>query len=190
MIKVKQGRPAVRHEFAIASIALITLLAAQWMLCAAVHGTNYTGNDGKMAQVTILAALEFAGRFTVTNIGPIEGMCLQLLPVNVWANPAYWPFAFLDSHLAMDVSAPIALAVFAASCYVMMRCFDVPILPSAIAAQLCVVLFGPAVLILKLATVFCLTPGNAVVSRMPVGRYCRHEMFPGEHRSAHATLVG
>ena len=83
MIKVKWG-PAVRHEFVIASIALITLLAAQWMLCAAVHGTNYTGNDGKVAQATILAALEFAGRFTVTNIGPIEGMGSQLLPMNVW----------------------------------------------------------------------------------------------------------
>src|SRR5437773_4164124 len=45
----------------------------------------------------------------------------------------------------------------------MARCYAVPILASLIAAQLSIVLFAPAVLILQLPTVFCLTPGNAVV---------------------------
>jgi hypothetical protein len=45
----------------------------------------------------------------------------------------------------------------------MARCFDVPVVASLVAAQILVVLFAPAVLILQLPTVFCLTPGNAVV---------------------------
>jgi hypothetical protein len=139
------------------------LLAAQWMLCSAIKGANYTGGDGKMAQATILAALKFGGRFQVTNINPIEGVGSQLLPMNVWANPAYWPFQILDGPLATDVSALIALACFAIACYVMARCFDLPLSASAIAAQLSIVLFAPTVLVLTLSTVFCLTPGNAVV---------------------------
>jgi hypothetical protein len=35
-------------------LRLLALLVAQWMLSSAVHGTNYDGGDGKMAQVTIL----------------------------------------------------------------------------------------------------------------------------------------
>ena len=52
--------------------------------------------------------------------------------------------------------------IFASACYVMARCFDVGVIASAIAAQLCIVLFAPMVLVLKLPTVFCINPGNAV----------------------------
>jgi len=80
----------------------------------------------------------------------------------VWANPAFWPFHFLDKALATDTSVLIALMVFATACYVMARCFDVGVIASAVAAQTCIVLFAPMVLMLGLPTVFCLTPGNAV----------------------------
>src|SRR5262245_55974899 len=159
----KLSQTPVLSECLIAGFALVALLTAQWMLSSAIHGTNYTGGDGKMAQATILIALKFAKFFNVTNINPIEGIGSQLLPMNVWANPAYWPFAVLDKRQATDISALIALGIFASACYIMARCFDVPILPSAIAAQLCIVLFAPVVLVLELPTVFCLNPGNAVV---------------------------
>jgi hypothetical protein len=44
----------------------------------------------------------------------------------------------LGRELVTDVSALIALACFAIACYVMVRCFDVPVVPSAIAAKLCI----------------------------------------------------
>jgi hypothetical protein len=150
------------YELFIATFALLALLAAQWMLSSAIYGTNYDGGDGKMAQATILAAVKFSGLFQVTTISPIEGIGSQLLPLNVWANPAFWPFHFLDKALATDVSALIALMVFATACYVMVRCFDVGVVASAVAAQACIILFAPTVLLLQLPTVFCLTPGNAV----------------------------
>ena len=164
----KGGHPTVRRhaavfsEIVVAGFALLGLLVAQWMLSSAIPGTNYGGGDGKMAQATILAALKFGGLFQVTNISPLEGVGSQMLPMNVWLNPAYWPFHNLSLALATDVSALIALACFAIACYVMLRCFNVPVVPSAIAAQLCIVLFAPSVLVLGLSTVFCLTPGNAV----------------------------
>jgi hypothetical protein len=153
-------RVAVFFEIIVAGFALFTLLVAQWTLSSAIPGTNYDGTDGKMAQATILAALKFGGLFQVTNISPLQGVGSQMLPMNVWLNPAYWPFHSLDLALATDVSALIALASFAIACYVMLRCFDLPVVPSAIAAQLCIVLFAPSVLVLGLTTVFCLTPGS------------------------------
>jgi hypothetical protein len=184
-------RAAVFSEIVVAVLALLALLGAQWMLSSAIQGTNYGGGDGKMAQATILAALKFGGLFQVTNISPIEGVGSQMLPMNVWLNPAYWPFHNLSPALATDVSALIALACFAIACYVMVRCFDVPVVPSAIAAQLCIVLFAPSVLVLSGArgyeigaTVFCLTPGNAVAyapHMMALGLLVRLE--PGSWRT-------
>jgi len=186
---LKDGHPRVRHrtavfsEIIVAGFALLALLVAQWMLSSAIPGTNYGGGDGKMAQATILAALKFGGLFQVTNISPLEGVGSQMLPMNVWLNPAYWPFHNFSLALATDVSALIALACFVIACYVMARCFDVPVLPSAIAAQLCIVLFAPSVLVLGLSTVFCLTPGNAVAyapHMMALGLLARVE--PGSWR--------
>jgi hypothetical protein len=159
---VAQHGASNAYEFAVAGFALLALLVVQWTLSSAIHGTNYDGGDGKMAQATILAAVKFTAPFQVTTLSPIQGIGSQLLPLNVWANPAYWPFHFIDKALASNVSALIALMIFAAACYVMARCFDVGVIASAIAAQLCIVLFAPMVLVLKLPTVFCINPGNAV----------------------------
>src|SRR6266545_2584265 len=143
------GHPIQRNEasgfseIAVAGFALLLLLSAQWLLSNAIHGANYYGGDGKMAQATILTTLKFGGLFSITNINPIEGVGSQLLPKNVWANPALWPFAFFAKETATDISALIALACFATAVYVMIRCFDVPMLPSALAAQSCIALFAP-----------------------------------------------
>jgi hypothetical protein len=69
------------HEWIVAGFALVALLSAQWMLSSAIHGTNYDGGDGKMAQATILAAIKFGAPFQVTTISPIEGLGSQLLPL-------------------------------------------------------------------------------------------------------------
>src|SRR5262245_30503132 len=186
-----RSRTISSYEWGVAGFALSALLVAQWMLSSAIHGTNYDGGDGKMAQATILAAVKFSGLFQVTTISPIEGIGSQLLPLNVWANPAFWPFHFLDRALAPDASALIALMVFATACYVMTRCFDVGVIASAIAAQMCIVLFAPMVLVLQLPTVFCLTPGNAVAyapHMVALGLLARLE--PGAWRRIGLIAVG
>jgi len=136
-------------EFLIAGSALFLLLAAQWMLSSVILGTNYYGNDGKMVQSAVLTAFKFGGYFDVTNLNPLQSPGTQLLPKNAWAKPAFWPFAFFAKEMAADISALIALACFASAVYVMVRCFDVPVLPSALAAQSCIALFAPALLIVS-----------------------------------------
>jgi hypothetical protein len=150
-------------EYLIAGSALLLLLAAQWILSSVILATNYYGGDGKMVVSVVLTAFKFGGYFDVTNLTPLQSPGTQLLPKNAWANPAFWPFAFLAKEMATDVSALIALACFASAVYVMMRCFDVPVLPSALAAQSCITLFAPALLLVYTPTNFCLTPADAVV---------------------------
>jgi len=69
----------------------------------------------------------------------------------------------MEGDRAAQVSGLIALACFAIAVYVMARCFDLPALPSAVAAQSCIVLFGPLLLLASGTTVFVLEPGFAVV---------------------------
>jgi hypothetical protein len=159
----KTQRSAIPLEIAIVAFAMLSLVAAELMLSNAIRGTHFAGGDGKTAQALILAAYEFGGFFSFNNINPIQGVGSQLFPMNVWINPAYWPFAVMDKALASTVSGAVALGIFALACYVMARCFDVPIVPSAIAAQLSIVLFGPLVFLFQLSTVFSLMVGNAVV---------------------------
>jgi hypothetical protein len=187
----ERSSAAILLELSIFSFAVLGLVGAEVMLSAAIHGTNYAGGDGKMAQAIILAAQKFAGFFHFNNINPIEGVGSQLLPLNVWVNPAYWPFAILDKAAATDASAVVALAIFATACYVMARCFDVPMLPSAIAAQLCIVLFAPILFLLDLSTVFSLMVGNAVVyapHMVALGLLARLE--PGSWRSFGLITAG
>jgi hypothetical protein len=150
-------------EIVLAVFGIASLSTAQAMLSSAIVGTNYYGVDGKMAQTTIIAAFKFGYPFSVNNISPIAGIGSQMLPMNAWGNPAYWPFAFLDKEVATDVSAIVAMGILALACYIMARCFDVPVVPSILAAQSTVLLFAPTLLLLHMPTVYCLTPGNAVV---------------------------
>src|SRR5215217_5815234 len=116
-------RASAASEVVIAGCGLLMLLAAQWIVCSVIPGSNYYTLDGKMVQSVVLTAFKFGGYFDVTNLNPVQGIGSQLLPKNVWANPAFWPFAFFDKETATDVSALIALACFATAAYIMMRCF-------------------------------------------------------------------
>ena len=152
-----------RVEVVIAAVGIAALLAAEWILTSTIPGTQYAQGDGKMAQAIIHTAMQFAGLFHLNNINPLQGFGSQLLPHNVWLNPAYWPFALVDGPLAVDISAVVSLGLLALACYIMARCFDVPVLPSIIGAQLTAILFGPLAFLLIVYQVFWVNPGIAVV---------------------------
>ena len=158
-----ESRNWVQRGVALVVFGFIALVGAELVLVVTIPGTNYGGADGKAAQAEILATLEFARPFDITNLNPLQGLGSQMMPMNVWVNPAYWPFAFFDKELAAEISGFIALICYAAACYAMARCFDLPRLPSIIAAQLSIMLFPPAALALAFAPVFVSIPGLAIV---------------------------
>jgi hypothetical protein len=163
----KTGSPELRSRaycgFALVAFAGIVLIGTELALVILIPGTNYGGADGKAAEAMILATLEFAQRFSITNLNPLEGLGSQMMPMNVWVNPAYWPFALFDKELATEISGIIALICYSAACYLMARCFDLPRLPSVVAAQLSIMLFAPAAITLGFLVVFYSIPGLAVV---------------------------
>src|SRR5262245_14413817 len=126
------------------AFAFVALLAAELVLITTIPGTNYDGADGKAAQAEILATLAFARPFEITNLNPLQGLWAQMMPMNVWVNPAYWPFAFFNKELAAEVSGVTALICYALACYLMARLFDLPRLPSVVAATLNFILSDPA----------------------------------------------
>src|SRR5262249_1370996 len=162
----KAGSPELRSRaycgFALVAFACIVLVGAEVVLVILIPGTNYGGADGKAEEAMILATLEFAQRFSVTNLNPLEGLGSQMMPMNVWVNPACWPFALFDKELATEISGIIALICYAAACYLMARCFDLPRLPSVVAAQLSIMLFAPAAITLGFLVVFYSIPGFAL----------------------------
>jgi hypothetical protein len=149
--------------FLLVVFAFIALAIADVVLVLMMPGINYAGADGKAAQAEILITLEFARPFDVTNLNPLQGLGSQLMPMNVWVNPAYWPFAFFDKEVASEISGIAAFLCYSAACYAMARCFDLPRIPSIIAAQLSIVLFGPAVRALGFLPSFASIPGLAIV---------------------------
>ena len=160
---VPRSRSRITVSTLLVVLGFLALLGTELALVLTIPGINYAGADGKAAQAVILATLEFARPFHVSNLNPLEGMGSQMMPMNVWVNPAYWPFAFLDRQVAAEVSGLVAFVCYALACYAMARCFDVPPLPSIAAAQLSLMLFGPAALALGFAVVYVSIPGLAVV---------------------------
>src|SRR5712664_401522 len=149
------------------AFGLCALLLVQWILetqlITTANGTYFGTADGKMAEGVVRTAYRFAGWFNVTNLNPLQGAGSQMLPLNVWANPVYWPLAFFDGKFATDIAGLVVVTCIAGSCYVMARCFDLPPLPSVIAAQLCLVWFGPIAPLLGFTASFVLMPGLAAV---------------------------
>src|SRR5260370_9843260 len=126
-------------------------------------GENYEGADGKAEKAGILTMLEFADVFDITNLNPLQGLRPQMMPMNVAVHLAYWPFAFFNKELAAEISGVAALICYALACYLMARLFDLPRLPSIVAAQLSVMLFAPAARAMAFSVVFVSIPGLAVV---------------------------
>ena len=89
-------------------LAFIALAVAEVVLVLMMPGVNYAGADGKAAQAEILATLEFARPFSITNLNPLQGLGSQMMPMNVWVNPAYWPFAFFCSDSLARRGATVA----------------------------------------------------------------------------------
>src|SRR5262245_8394360 len=154
-------------QFSLAIFGMCVLLIVEWLLETRLSTTtkraHFAANDGRMAEAVVRTGYQFAAFLNLTNLNPLQGFGSQLLPTNVWINPINWPLAFIDGKLATDIAGLVALTCVAAACYFMARCFDLSPLPSIIAAQLSLVLFGPLGPLLTFTASFILLTGMAAV---------------------------
>jgi hypothetical protein len=156
-----------RRQFLLVILGMGVLLVVQWLLetrlSTTMNGSHFVTGDGRMAEAVVRTGYRFAAFLDLTNLNPLQGIGSQLLPINVWINPVHWPLAFIDGKSATDIAGLVGLTCVAAACYFMARCFDLPPLPSIIAAQLSLVLFGPVGPLLTFTASFVLLPGMAAV---------------------------
>src|SRR5258707_15728981 len=68
-------------RFVVAGFAVIALVAAQLVLSAAIHGTNYIGGGGKLAQAKILTPYKLSTFLEITIIKPNPGPCSPLYSI-------------------------------------------------------------------------------------------------------------
>jgi hypothetical protein len=174
-----------RFEITAVASALSVLFVAELYCAYIIPGTNYSQTDGKTYQAAITIAMRFGGILNTTNFDPVQGFGSLLLPMNAWLNPAYWPFAAGDPRWALELSAAIALCCLALGCYVMARCFEAPLVPSIIAAQLVIVLAAPLVRVMGMFyQMLWLNPGLATIygaSLAALGVFA--SLHPGRVRS-------
>src|SRR5262245_2015558 len=64
------------------AIGIFALFGAELALVLTIPGISYAGADGKAAQAIILATLEFAKPFHISNLNPLEGLGSQMMPMN------------------------------------------------------------------------------------------------------------
>src|SRR5437763_16173321 len=75
------------RDLLIVVFAFIALLVT--VVISSSPGVNYGGADGKAAQAEILATLEFARPFYITNLKPIQDLRSPVSTMNAWVRPPY-----------------------------------------------------------------------------------------------------
>src|SRR4029453_332698 len=69
-----------------------------WHAWTIIGPNTYVGGDGKAWQSLIRAVRDFAPAFHVNILSPLQGVAGFGDPINIWADPTYWPF-FSDDPL-------------------------------------------------------------------------------------------
>jgi hypothetical protein len=88
-------------------VGLALTIPLMWRAWIIIGPNTYTGGDGKIWQSVIREIREFAPAFHVNILNPLQGAAGFGTPINIWADPVYWPF-FSDDRRGhgghMDIS--------------------------------------------------------------------------------------
>src|SRR5258708_18887783 len=93
-------RSSSYRGFVLVAFAFVALVGAELVLIITIPGGNYGGADGKAAHAEILATLEFARAFDISNLNPLQGMGSQMMAINVWGNAAFSPVPLVRERSA------------------------------------------------------------------------------------------
>jgi hypothetical protein len=108
-------------------VGLALTLPLIWRTWTIIGPNTYTGGDGKIWQSVIRAVREFAPAFHVNVLNPLQGAAGFGSPINVWADPLYWPFFSDDRLFATQGSTLVAYVAVATAIFVLSRIWRVPL---------------------------------------------------------------
>ena len=144
--------------FAAGLTATLLIAFRIWSKVGPIH---YGGGDGKAFQALVLGAMQFSPPGEANVLNPLQGMFSPQIPINVWLNPAYAVFRFVDLDTGCTLSATIAFAALALSSYVLARTCRVPLGPAIAGALASIVAFAPFPYLFGLNTQYVLVPPTA-----------------------------
>src|SRR2546426_4382034 len=108
-------------------VGLALTISLMWRVWIIIGPNTYTGGDGKIWQSVIREIREFAPAFHANFLNPFQGAAGFGSPINVWADPLYWPFFSDDRLFATQGSTLVAYVAVATAIFVLSRIWRVPL---------------------------------------------------------------
>src|SRR5262245_43508365 len=133
-----------------------------WHAWTIIGPNTYVGGDGKAWQSIIRAVREFAPAFHVNILSPLEGLAGFGDPINIWADPLYWPFFSDDPLVATQGSTLVAYAAVASAIFLLSRIWRVPLGASIAGSLSSFIVFPSFSFIFGFSTLLSIVPDAAM----------------------------
>ena len=108
-------------------VGLALTIPLIWRAWTIIGPNTYMGGDGKIWQSLIREIREFAPAFHVNVLNPLQGVAGYGSPINIWADPVYWPFLSDDRLFATQGSTLVAYVAVATAIFILSRIWRVPL---------------------------------------------------------------
>jgi hypothetical protein len=143
-------------------LALALTIPLIWRAWTIVGPNTYQGAEGKAWQSVIRGVIEFAPTFHVNILNPLQGAAGFGTPINVWANPIYWPFFSDDLLFATQASTLIAYLALSTSIFVLSRIWRLPLGASIAGSLSSIIIFPPFSNVFGFAGLLTIVPDAAM----------------------------
>jgi hypothetical protein len=143
-------------------LALALTIPLIWRAWTIVGPNTYQAADGKAWQSVIREVIEFAPAFQVNILSPLAGAAGFGTPINVWANPIYWPFFSDDLLFATQASTLIAYLALATAIFVLSRIWRLPLGASIAGSLSGIIIFPPFSNVFGFAGLLMIVPDAAM----------------------------
>src|SRR5262245_19451587 len=143
-------------------VGLALTIPLMWRAWIIIGPNTYTGGDGKIWQSMIRAFREFAPAFHVNVLNPLQGAAGFGSPINIWADPVYWPFFSYDRLFATQGSTLVAYSSMATAIFVLSRIWRVPLGASIAGSLSSFIVFPSFSYIFGFSTLLSIVPDAAM----------------------------
>jgi hypothetical protein len=143
-------------------VGLALTIPLMWRAWIIIGPNTYTGGDGKIWQSVIRAVREFAPAFHVNVLNPLQGAAGFGTPINIWADPLYWPFFSDDRLFATQGSTLVAYVAVATAIFVLSRIWRVPLGASIAGSLSSFIVFPSFSYIFGFSTLLSIVPDAAM----------------------------
>ncbi|HUC67944.1 MAG TPA: hypothetical protein VMA53_21190 [Stellaceae bacterium] len=144
------------------AVGMLPVVGIEAFLEIATGSLAFGWNDGLGFRALARIFQAYVPPFTIDALNPLAGMGGPLTPINIWANPGYWPFLALAGRSATVLSVVLSYLVLAAAVFALLRALTIPARLACAAAQATVLVFPPFYLALGFHSQFWLIPPVAV----------------------------